>query len=572
MPRLAEYQPQFEIVPHPQAPIFASTQADAGLIFQQVLAEVESGRFPANETFISLIRQAGLVSLWFFLKIIAAYSGPYNLLNKQLHLDMCNFRQKGVLPGARLGMFVPRSSLKSTICTHGATPWVLTRNPDTRIAIFSGVYDRAQQFFHAAQRVIDSNPLYEACWPQNVPTGKDGTRWNDSEAVMPSRSRFMPEPSLFAMTAGGSTQGIHVDEAVIDDIVGDDELDANRGATADMYKKRNWFDDNQRTLLQTPEESRIILSATRYSIDDPYESVMRDAKEHYGWWEPIEDSYPVNPDGEWCVYYRQARELDDSIFPEKYSVEWLSKLAREKPDTYRLHYENNPVSLDAVEFAAYKPYACDLTYDAAKDGWFIMIPSTNETIPLSSCDLVMAIDPAGSEKMATIKTSRSVVVLLARDSQDRFFLLQVRAGYVKTTQWFDWAFGLKLQFATNLRATYVEQQAGFKALTSIIRDEESKRKIWLHYMPVNALGDKIATIRNIIQPVLARHALYINSECRDMVDEELRVFPASNKRDILDALKIAIKMSIKPNGDDDDDGDDDMAAILSDGRNRYTGY
>lgn len=543
MSRLAETVPKFEIMPHDKAPIFS--RPDASLVLEQIISEVTAGNFPATETFLSLIRQAGLVSLWFFLKVIAAHSGPYDRINARLHLDMANFRQRGIAPGSRSAIFIPRSSLKSTICTHGAAAWTLTRNPDDRVAIFSGVYDRAQQFFHAAQRIIDSNDLYAACYPEHVPTGGQGARWNDSEAVMPSRSRFMPEPSLFAMTAGGSTQGVHVDEALIDDIVGDDDLDASRGATADMYKKRNWFDDNQRTLLQSPERSRIILAATRYSIDDPYESIMRDARVQEGWWEPISNEYKPKEDGEWVVYYRQARELDDSIFPEQYSVEWLSKLATEKPDTYRLHYENNPVSLNVIEFARYHPMGFDLIYGRDR-GWELTINNTGEVVKLSTCDVVMAIDPAGSEKMASIKTSRSTVVMLARDSFDRHFLLMVKAGYVATTKWFDWAFELKEQFGDYVRATYVEQQAGFRALTSIIRTEEARRGKWLNYSPVNALGDKVVTIRNLLQPLLEKGNLYINNEMREMVDEELRTFPASVKRDILDALKIAVKMSIKP--------------------------
>lgn len=567
--RLAEYQPKFEITPHPKAPLFSTP--DANLVFQQIFDEVSSGNFPANETFISMIRQAGYVSLWFFLKIIAAYSGPYDRLNTKLHLDMANFRQKGALPGARLGMFVPRSSLKSTICTHGAAAWTITRNPDDRICIFSGVYERAQQFLHAAQRIIDSNDLYAACYPENIPSRADGTRWNDREAVMPSRSRFMPEPSLNAMTAGGSTQGVHVDEALIDDIVGDDELDANRGATADMYKKKNWFDDNQRTLLQSPERSRIILSATRYSIDDPYEGVMRDACVHHGFWDAIEAEYPVKADGEWEVYYRQAREYDDSIFPEQYSVEWLSKLASDKPDTYRLHYENNPVSINAVEFAAYRPGGFDLVYDSSY-GWRLSLNNMGEVVNLSQCDVVMAIDPAGSERMASIKTSRSTIVLLARDSLNRHFILQVRAGYVATTTWFDWAFALKDQFDELVRGTWVEQQAGFRSLTSIIRGEEARRGKWLNYMPVNALGDKVVTIRNILQPLLEKNLLFIENGCRTLVDEELRVFPASIKRDILDALKIAVKMSIKPDEDGMSEEESERLAFRSIYMNPVTGY
>ena len=77
-------------------------------------------------------------------------------------------------------------------------------------------------------------------------------------------------------------------------------------------------------------------------------------------------------------------------------------------------------------------------------------------------------------------------------------------------------------------------------------EEERRRKSYLGHMPINALGDKIVTIRNILQPELQAGLLSINKVVYDSVMEELKTFPASVKRDILDALKIAVKYSIQP--------------------------
>jgi len=557
------------ITPHSEAPLFSAP--DAALVLDQVLSEITTGNFPLNDVFRSLIRQASLVNLYFFLKSVAAYSGPYSNLTPTLHLDMCNFRQDLTSEGARLGVFVPRSTYKSTICTHGGAAWDMLRDPNVRIGVFSSIYDRAHDFFAQTQRIFDSNEFFAWVFPEYVPSTSDGNRWNDKEGVLPNRTRIFPEANIKPFTAGGSTQGIHVDEALFDDIVGDAQLNADHGATADMYRIKNWFKSSLRTLLISMEKSRVMLSATRYGIDDPYEDVMLEAYEQLGYWDEIGSNYPLNPKGEWKVYYRMAIERDESIFPESYTVESLRKLAVSDPWTYQTQYLNNPIGLSSVEFAGYDVPTFDLEYDS-RLGWYIAIPNEDTYIKLNECDLVCSVDPAGVEKFVSVKTSRSVVCILARSKDDRYFLIDVKAGYVPTTTWFDWMFENMDQFK-NIRGTFIEQQAGFKALTPLIRAEEARRQKWIHHIPVNALGDKVVTIRNILQPILERGVLYINRKYYTLVSEELRTFPSGIKRDILDALKIAVKMSVKPTGEDEmDEERRPEARLQAIGRNKSTGY
>lgn len=459
----------------------------------------------------------------------------------------------------------------STICTHGGSAWDMIRNPDIRIGVFSSIYDRAHDFFVQTQRIFDSNELFAWVFPEYVPSGADGNRWNDKEGVLPNRTRIFPEPNIKPFAAGGSTQGIHVDEGLFDDIVGDSQLNADHGSTADMYRIKNWFKSSLRTLLISMKKSRVMLSATRYGIDDPYEDVMLNACEQIGFWDEIGSNYPLNPEGEWKVYYRMAIENGKSIFPESYTVESLQKLAESDPWTYQTQYLNNPVGSNNIEFAGYEIPTFDLEYDSHL-GWYIDIPNEESRIKLSECDLVCAIDPAGVERFVSMKTSRSVVCVLARSLDDRYFLVDVKAGYVPTTTWFDWMFDNMEQYPT-IRGTFIEQQAGFKALTSLIRAEEARRQKWIHHIPVNALGDKAVTIRNILQPILERGVLYINKKHYTMVAEELRTFPSGTKRDILDALKIAVKMSIRPDSFEEDREvytvQRNLQAI---GRNKSTGY
>jgi len=127
-----------EISPHPKAPLFKRKE-EAGLILKQAMDEITSqGGFRTTEEIRQLLRQAGYVSLWFYLKYICGAAGPYDLLNGDLHVEMCNFRQMvATTPGVKAAMLLPRSSLKSTIASHGANGWELIRNPNLRIGCVS---------------------------------------------------------------------------------------------------------------------------------------------------------------------------------------------------------------------------------------------------------------------------------------------------------------------------------------------------------------------------------------------------------------------------------------------------
>jgi hypothetical protein len=108
---------------HEDAPILERN--DGSLIMLQVLAEVLSGNWSTlNREFRELLRQCSLTSLWFFLRVVAAYNGPYDKLTADLHVDMANFYQRGMSPGCWSAGFIPRSHFKDLECS---TP-VLTAN------------------------------------------------------------------------------------------------------------------------------------------------------------------------------------------------------------------------------------------------------------------------------------------------------------------------------------------------------------------------------------------------------------------------------------------------------------
>lgn len=560
---------------HPDAPFFATP--DAYLAFEQILTEVDSGRFPAKESFLSLFRQAALVNLYFFLKYVASYSAPFDKLDRALHGEICNARQMALEEGARYALVLPRSTFKSTTWTVGGAAWEMWRNRNIRMGIFSFPADRSEDFVRQVKAIFDNNDLLHEVDPTCIPPTGKGVRWNDSELVMPGRTVDYAEASLTAYTAGGATQGIHLDVGEIDDIVGDSMLNANRGATADMISMGNWFDDNQNVILQNPERSRIIFSFTRYSPDDPGEGVMLHSKRHLGNWYNVEHKYPLDPAGRWVTYYRSARRPDgESIFPSQYSRAYLDELQRSKPATYQLNYANDPFIPDVVEFSQYRVKAAELEYDESLQMWFVGFPNEKKRTPLAGCCLIQGLDPAATDKYVSRRTSRTAHVVLARTWDDRYVFLRAHAGYVKTTEWFDWLWNWHARFGDMMGPAYAELVAGFKSLQSVVDDEVVRRGVGIGFEAVNALGDKIVTIRNILQPIFDAGRVYAVPEAALEIEKETAVFPAGSFMDILDAMKIAVKMSWQPRSEEEQEDEDDRDRRGGGGgaqsRNRTTGY
>lgn len=540
------------ISPHPAAPIFEA--ADGSLVLEQILAEASGDTFPASEKFLKLIKQAATVSLWFFLKVVAAHSGAYDKINNELHLEMANFRQLCLTPGIYAGIFTPRSSFKSTIVDFGSIPWEFARDKTLTVGIFSANADKAQEFYMQAKATMDSNELFRDLWPGVVPTNIGrGSEWNDSYLNLADRGHRKATPSLKAYTASGGVSGTHIGLSIIDDIINDSMLNAARQATSELIEKRNWFWTNIRSLREEPEISRTIVAGTRYSIEDPYEGVMADAYMQLGDWSATRGRYPVKPDGNWAVYYRSAKawvgEEEFSIQPKAYSLKFLNKLAVDDPWTFHYQYENNAVGTAGAELGSYEPSECIFEEEG------IRISNTDEFISYAACDVTVAIDPAGSDRRASARTSQTAMCIICRDEQGRKFV-DGKKGYVKTTQWLDWIFAKASFFGDGLGRTVIEEVSGFKSLDSLIVREQYMRGIRLKYRSTPALGDKVSTIKALVQPELERGRLYFNVRARAAFMDEMKIFPNGFAMDLLDALKIAIKMSQNPEWQMQSDADE----------------
>lgn len=546
---------KLQIVPHRWAPLFQ--RGDRGLILKQLISDMVSGNYPTTEEYRQFLRQAAYVNLYFCAKFIFGYSGPFDKLNGTLHVEMANFRQSLLYPGCRGAMFLPRGHGKSKLVTETGSAWELLRDPELSIRISNAKEENAASFHRTVKEIFESNPLVEWLFGRSddpsgsyIPT-KSQPRWNNSELVLPNRRRFRREGNLEYGGVFGASEGHHYDLHIVDDMIGLAALTSARASNAVMESTRNWFWGSEKTLLSFMTTSRMIVVGTRYAIDDVYGDILQRAKKTFGYPLPY---FKPNPRGSWVIYYRKALEDGEIIFPESITREGLEELAEDDWWTYVTQYMNDPQQAGLAEFTSYPLRTCQVEFDERALEWFIILKGgeeDEEKIPLSSCDVVLAADPAATETGITAKTSRTAVGVVATDPEGRRFLIWLRVDYVAPNQLFNWLFEAYDKFGLWIRACFLEQNGPFKILGPFLRDEQLRRGKWLGVRPFRAVGDKDARIRSVLDPEFAEGRIYVNEVHKLQYEEEHRAFPQSRKKDILDMFSSAISNSYKPPSEDE---------------------
>ena len=545
---------KLEIQPHPKAPMFDGTRSDQKLVVEQVIRDLTSEHPLGNREAIDLVRQLSLVNLWFALKYVAGFSGPYNELNDDLHLDMCNFRQGDVVmdPGSKAFAAIPRGYFKSTIFSHGADWWELLRNPDLRIGIVNAIADRAVDFMMIVERNFDSNPLVAELFPEYVPDSSD--TWNAKKMIMPNRSRFFKEPSIKPVGASGAVEGDHFDLANIDDLVGMEDLNAEFMINASMAQRVKWF-KVAKTALLIDEDSRIMMVATRYAMDDPYQIAMNNAKSFYGYRNPEFRVNEANP--EWAIYYRMCIENGMAILPKVMSKKRYMQLINDDPWTAITQYMNDPQKTGLAEFYKFEVNRFQLLYNNKDGRWYIKqmldenwSDSDERLVALDNCDVIMSMDPAFTDKGISAKTSRTSIAIWAMDTEENRYRVWSRVGYFDVRETYRYIVEGFKQFPGLIRKLVLETNGAQKMLPGAIYDYGAEHGV---YIPVDGqpmTGDKDARIRSALSLPLARGKVWVTDETGLEFIEEQKSFPMSEyRKDVLDESEKAFTNLTIPNSE-----------------------
>jgi predicted phage terminase large subunit-like protein len=235
------------------------------------------------------------------------------------------------------------------------------------------------------------------------------------------------------------------------------------------------------------------------------------------------------------------REGGRIIFPEAFTEKGLKKLELEDPWTYWTQYVNNPFKSSFQELNSFSLNSCELDYDDGLGHSVIFFTAGEEhRWYLKDCDVIQVCDPAASEKGRSSQTSRSAHIIAVCAPDERVFVIGGHADYVAPSKIYDWLFQGHEAYKNYMRLSGMEMQGPFKVFEALMRDEQERRRKYIGFRAIKTKGDKDSRIRTQMEPLLRRGLLYSVPSFIDDIHAELKVFPDSPKKDVIDALSMAL--------------------------------
>ncbi len=547
---------QFEILPHPNAPLFKD-QSSGQQVIEALLRDIQAGLLKTDfSRLVEVMRQASLVSLFFFLKYIVA--GQFAFLTETLHLDMCNFRQSKhcMDPGSKVAVFMGRGFGKTTVFSTGGMMWELWREPSLRTAIFNAKEPKAQTFFATISDFFEHHPLVDLLSPGHRVGRNEGTK---SHFRLANATVRYNEPTLSYYGISGAVAGGHFDILDIDDPVGEQDTVGDYDPGLSMEAVKRWLDLNTSALLVSKSQSRVFVVGTRYGPGDAYTGIWDDCKAFYGY-QPSGVS-PVEG-GNWVVYYRNIIEDGVATNPFIMTAAQAADMQLKQPLVYAYNYANDVTVSLTNEFGAFVPKQCKLGLDRRSETWYVRPldgDADEDWISLAECETCISVDWAGSDRQRSVRTSRSSIGLWAVDDQNRRYRVDQEVGFFGINDVFDRIYNLALKWKGYVSTILIEADAMQVAVADVVEAQHRFTELGVTFVRANARqeglkgpGQKIVRIRTGIGVFLTAGLVYLTESATLEFNEERLAFgPKARKLDVLDESSKAMVWLTAPLSDDD---------------------
>lgn len=250
------------------------------------------------------------------------------------HELLCKYLEK-LISGEikRLMVFMPPQHGKSELVSRNLPPYILGKSPKAKIVLASYGSDLSCSFNRECQRIMDSKE-YKSVFPDtklsgtNVVTVSGNWLRNSEIFEVVGHGGFLKTTGV-----GGSLTGTPADFAIIDDPVKD-----SVEAMSSTYQYRNWNWYNDVLYTRIHNDTRILLTQTRWDIDDLSGMLLKSMEEGGEKWTIL--CLPAikidNLDKE------DPRNIGDPLWPSRHNLEKLEQVRNQSIRTFQSLYQQNP--------------------------------------------------------------------------------------------------------------------------------------------------------------------------------------------------------------------------------------
>lgn len=228
----------------------------------------------------------------------------------QHHRQMVEFMNERIARHENGVILAPRGSAKSTWLTTIDGSWLIARQPDIRVGLFSQKDKKAEAFSSALRFTLGESEAFAEVFGNLRGTSK----WTDSEWLRKGSPWASSKDRTVVAGGANSSSGVskRFDLLLLDDI-----LDENNTYTLDQREKvETWFWKSLKPTL-VPGGSAIVIG-TRWTEGDLYERLIDDNK----WPSLVIDALPLDEaTGEEKSYWPSVWPLE-RLYKERDDVGW----------------------------------------------------------------------------------------------------------------------------------------------------------------------------------------------------------------------------------------------------------
>lgn len=291
-----------------------------------------------------IVKQYAMNSFFYFAKDILGY----NLLNEDNRV-WCNYiqgkiphilkipKEDAVKKSRLIKKFLrlyPRETYKSTVLTVALPIWLLLQFPNLSIIVGSKVNMQAEGFLREITSHYETNKKFRYFFGNWI-----GSTWTDSEIVISKRTKVgIKEPSIMAVGQKTTLTGVHVDLAIIDDLV----TERDRDSAAERERSNNFFKDFEDLVRRG---GITIVVGTHWHYSDAYSNIKK------------EDERMFRDVGRrfWDIDSRACWDEKRNPLYKVFTKEFLEdKLLKKGSIIFAANYENRPKPSETEIFPIHK--------------------------------------------------------------------------------------------------------------------------------------------------------------------------------------------------------------------------
>jgi len=216
------------------------------------------------------------------------------------HREMVQFCLEGIEKRINSVDLEPRGAAKTTWVTTILLSWLIAKNPDLRVGLFSKTAERAFDMSRGIRLTLERNERFKEVFGHLV----SDTKWTDAAWLRAgSRWEGSKDVTLFAGGVGGQVVSKRFDILLLDDVIDDEN-----SATTDQRERINqWM---WKTAYPCLSADGVVLDiGTRWAEDDIHQVLIDPKPKGKGWRHRVEGALTLDG-GEYRSYWPEVWPVD----------------------------------------------------------------------------------------------------------------------------------------------------------------------------------------------------------------------------------------------------------------------